>query len=325
MAANEFAAIAQPKPPSSLSALDLNPRGFLMEASQIPLDDSARADEGASDDATHEVAPDLAYLRLGIVNAAFIGLPNQSGWVLIDAGVPKMAGRIARAAQERFGPDSKPAAIVLTHGHFDHVGSLLQLANLYDVPIYAHPVEFPYLNGQAAYPPPDPSVGGGMMARLSPMYPRDPIDVSRWLQPLPEDGSVPFLPGWQWILVPGHTPGQIALWRQSDRTLLPADAFITTNQESAYAVAKQEVEMHGPPMYFTQDWEAARDSVQRLAALEPELVVTGHGQAMRGPRMLEALHELARKFDEVAVPDHGRYVAAPARAIDGSAYDAPKK
>lgn len=296
-----------------------------MEASQIPLDEAARADEGAEQGGAHEVAPDLAYVRLGIVNAAFIGLPGQDGWVLVDAGIPGMAGRIGRAAQERFGANSRPSAIILTHGHFDHVGSLLQVAGLYDVPIYAHPIEFPYLTGQAAYPPADPSVGGGMMARLSKMYPRDPIDVSRWLQPLPQDGSVPSLPGWKWILVPGHTPGQIALWRESDRMLLPADAFITTNQESAYAVAKQEVEMHGPPMYFTQDWEAARDSVRLLAGLEPELVVTGHGEAMRGPLMRQALHELARHFEEVAVPDGGQYVVHPTRAEDGSAYDAPKK
>jgi len=296
-----------------------------MKTSQIELDDSARADEGAGDDGTHEVASDVAYLRLGIVNAALIGLPNQDGWVLIDTGVPGMAGRIGRAAQERFGANTKPAAIILTHGHFDHVGSLLELAGLYDVPIYAHPIEFPYLTGQAAYPPPDPSVGGGILPLLSGLFPREPIDVSRWLQPLPEDGTIPVLPGWKWILAPGHTPGQIALWRESDRTLLPADAFITTNQESAYAVARQEIEMHGPPTYFTQDWGAARDSVRKLAALEPELIVTGHGQAMRGPQMRASLHELANRFEEVAVPRDGKYVAHPTRAEDGTAFDTPKK
>ena len=295
-------------------------------ASQISLDQSAIAPESHSDDSkAHEVAPDLAYLRCAIVNVAFIGFPNQDGWVLVDAGVPGMAGRIGRAAQERFGEDSKPSAIILTHGHFDHVGSLLKLAQMYNVPVYAHPIEFPYLNGKAAYPPPDPGVGGGIMPTLSPTFPRDPIDVSRWLQPLPEDGSVPHLPGWKWIAVPGHTPGQIALWRESDKTLLPADAFITTNQESAYAVATQAPEMHGPPMYFTQDFVAAAQSVRTLAALEPELVVSGHGRAMKGAQMRAALHELAQNFESVAVPNHGHYVAHPAKSEDGSAYDVPKK
>jgi hypothetical protein len=63
--------------------------------------------------------------------------------------------------------------------------------------------------------------------------------------------------------------------------------------------------------------------VQKLAALEPELVVTGHGRAMHGPEMRQALKQLAQNFDRVAVPKHGRYVDDPARAEDGSAYPAP--
>ncbi len=66
--------------------------------------------------------------------------------------------------------------------------------------------------------------------------------------------------------------------------------------------------MHGPPMYFTPDWASAKQSVSKLAALEPETVITGHGQAMHGPNMRSALSELVRRFDEVAVPKHGRYV-----------------
>ncbi len=69
--------------------------------------------------------------------------------------------------------------------------------------------------------------------------------------------------------------------------------------------------MHGPPQYFTPDWESARTSVETLAAVEPELVVTGHGPAMRGAEMRAALHALARDFDRVAVPEHGRYVDNP--------------
>lgn len=128
------------------------------------------------------------------------------------------------------------------------------------------------------------------------------------------------MPGWRWIHAPGHTPGQVALWREDDRTLLAGDAFITTAQESAYAVATQAPELHGPPKYFTQDWVTARATVERLAALEPELVVTGHGRAMQGPAMREALHALARDFDRVAVPEKGMRVEEPARVEDGSAY-----
>ncbi|WP_188262043.1 MBL fold metallo-hydrolase [Azospirillum tabaci] len=302
-------------------------------ARQIPLDSAGRADDPeryrARDDGTREIASDLAYRRLAIVNVVFVGAPGAADrpsdrqWVLIDAGVMGTAGLIAKAAEERFGPDARPAAIVMTHGHFDHVGALEELAERWEAPVYAHGLEHPYLDGSASYPPPDPSVGGGLMSLMAPLYPRGPVNVGRWLRRLPEDGSVPGMPGWRWLPTPGHSPGHVSFWREADRTIIAGDAFITTRQESAYAVAVQDPEMHGPPMYYTTDWGKARDSVVLLAGLEPELVVTGHGPAMRGSGMRAALHDLARDFDRIAVPDHGTYVDTPARAEDGSAYRPP--
>lgn len=291
----------------------------------IPLDPAGQAGH-SEDDGTEEVQSDLAFKRLAIVNMLFFGLPNAGdrGWVLIDAGIPGTAGPIKRAAAKRFGKNARPAAIIQTHGHFDHVGALEELAAEWDAPVYAHPLELPYLNGQAAYPAPDPTVGGGLMAAMSGLYPRGPVNVGARLHALPEDHTVPFMPGWTWLLAAGHTPGQVALWRGSDKTLIAADAFITTAQESAYAVAVQKPEMHGPPMYFTPDWASAKTSVEVLAALEPDLVITGHGPAMQGADMQAALHTLARDFNQIAVPTHGKYVLHPATAADGSAYVTPK-
>jgi glyoxylase-like metal-dependent hydrolase (beta-lactamase superfamily II) len=295
-------------------------------AQQIPLDYASRADnpghDAARGDGTHEIAPDLAYQRLAIVNVVFFGKAGAGDreWVLIDAGVMATKGLITGAVGERFGPNSRPAAIIMTHGHFDHVGALEELADEWEVPVYVHELERPYLDGSASYPPPDPTVGGGLMSLMSPLYPRGPWNVSRWLRTLPPDSSVPGMPGWRWLHTPGHAPGHISLWREADRTIIAGDAFITTNQESAYAVAVQEPELHGPPMYYTTDWNKARSSVEMLAGLEPELAITGHGRAMRGVDMRTALHELARDFDRVAVPEHGRYVAKPAHPEDGSAY-----
>lgn len=284
-------------------------------AQQIPIEPTARADD-QDDHGVYEIAPDLAYQRLAIVNVQFYGKPGAGDrqWALIDAGIPGTASLIRKAAERRFGSQARPAAIILTHGHFDHVGALTELAQHWDVPIYAHDLEHPYLDGRSAYPPPDPTVGGGLMAALARFYPRGPINVSAWLHSLPSDGSVPYLPGWRWIATPGHTPGHISLWREADRTLIAGDAFITTRQESAFAVALQFPEIHGPPMYYTPDWQSARASVEYLATLEPQLVVTGHGPAMRGVAIQTALHTLAREFDRVAVPKQGRYLQQPARA-----------
>jgi glyoxylase-like metal-dependent hydrolase (beta-lactamase superfamily II) len=265
---------------------------------------------------TFPVTEWLAGLRIGIVNVYFYGPPNAGDgrWVLIDAGLHGSDERIVHAAEELYGEGTRPAAIVLTHGHFDHVGALRDLALLWDVPVYAHELELPYLDGRSAYPPPDPAVGGGAMAALSRLYPRGPIDVSEWLRTLPADGAVPGMPGWRWIHTPGHTPGHVSLYRSSDGTLVAGDAFVTTKQESMLAALTQRPELRGPPAYYTTDWEAAKESVRRLGALDPEVAATGHGRPLRGPLMREGLHTLARDFDTLAVPRHGRYVNAPAIA-----------
>lgn len=287
-------------------------------AQQVPLDESARID-GEKHDGVHDVTPDIAYQRLAISNIAYIGFPESSDWVLIDAGPMASAHFIEGAAKARFG-DGPPRAIVMTHGHFDHYGSLEALVEKWRVPVWVHELEAPYFNGSASYPPPDPGVGGGLMALLSPLYPRGPVNVSEWLSILPEDGTVPPLPGWRWVHTPGHTPGHVSFWRESDRSLIVGDAFITTAQESAYSVASQKPEMHGPPMYFTQDFDASKASVDKLAALEPEVAVVGHGRAMGGPKLRESLYELSRDFYSVAVPKDGEYVKHPTSAEDGTAY-----
>jgi glyoxylase-like metal-dependent hydrolase (beta-lactamase superfamily II) len=256
------------------------------------------------------IAPGVAGLRVIFVN--LYALTGEDGrWVLVDAGLPLSASKIRNWLDGQFGAGARPEAILLTHGHFDHVGVLEDLANGWNVPVYAHPNEIPYLNGQVKYPPPDPTVGGGLMAVMSPLYPRTSADVRNRARELPADGSVPFLPEWRWTHTPGHAPGHVSLFRERDRVLLPADAFCTTNQNSFLSVAKQAPELSGPPAYYTPDWDSARDSVERLAALRPLTIAPGHGLPISGPAVAEQLATLAREFDRIARPEHGKY-ARPA-------------
>lgn len=256
-----------------------------------------------------EVASDVAYMKIILVNVCLVGAPNDqnAGWVLIDTGLPEASESIVEAAGKRFGTDRPPKAIILTHGHFDHVGAITELLKHWDVPVYAHEKELPYLTGKADYPPGDPEVSGGLLAKLSPLYPNKAINLGERVQPLPQDESVPNMPGWRWVHTPGHTPGHVALFRETDRLLIAGDAFVTVKPESLLKVMVQEKEVHGPPAYFTPNWMEAGDSVKRLRSLNPSLAVTGHGRHMGGEELLRQLDELAKNFDTKAIPDAGEY------------------
>jgi glyoxylase-like metal-dependent hydrolase (beta-lactamase superfamily II) len=271
------------------------------------------------DSVVDEIGRDVARLRIGFVNLYFVGAPAPPSadpavrpWALVDAGLAVGAAQVLNVAAKRFGENSRPAAIVLTHGHFDHVGALDALLRVWDVPVYAHTLELPFLTGRADYPPPDPTVGGGLMARSSPLFPERGINLGDQVRALPSNRAVPGMPGWRWIHTPGHAPGHVSLFRESDRVLVAGDAVTTTKPESVFSVLTQKQELHGPPAYFTIDWDKARRSVAVLASLQPEMLATGHGAPMRGRSVARELTALARDFDRRARPKRGRYVTQPA-------------
>jgi glyoxylase-like metal-dependent hydrolase (beta-lactamase superfamily II) len=256
-----------------------------------------------------EVVSDLFCETIQIVNLCFVGHPGQShDWALVDAGMPKSADDIISAAEQRFGSNCRPKAIILTHGHFDHVGAIIELIQHWDVPVFAHELELPYLTGKLSYPEPDTSVEGGLVAKFSALFPNEPINLGHHVEQLPADKSIPGMPGWQWIHTPGHTPGHVSLFRKTDRSLIAGDAFVTVKQESLFNVMTQKQEISGPPRYLTTDWQTAWESVKTLEALKPSAAVTGHGKPMTGKLLLDSLATLANEFDRIAIPDHGKYV-----------------
>ncbi|RBL88899.1 MBL fold metallo-hydrolase [Chitinophaga flava] len=268
-----------------------------------------------------QVAPGVWGIRDVFVNMYLIQNVRTRSWVLVDAGLRTSARKIKRLAKELFAPHFAPAAIVLTHGHFDHVGALPKLLREWEVPVYAHYLEAPYLTGRSAYPPPDPYAGGGLISIMSWTFPQDPIDLNGHLLLLPEDKSVPGLEGWRYIETPGHTPGHISLYRESDGLLLAGDAFATTKAEALTCTLAQARHISGPPRYFTTDWVAAETSVKKLAALQPSTVATGHGRPLHGKTMQHRLQWLADHFKLIAKPHFGRYSKESAVAgINGVEY-----
>jgi glyoxylase-like metal-dependent hydrolase (beta-lactamase superfamily II) len=254
-----------------------------------------------------EVAPGIWGLKIIFVNIYMIATGPKE-WVLVDAGLKGSACRIQKMAAALFGEDNPPAAIILTHGHFDHVGALHELLKTWKVQVYAHQLELPFLTGKTAYPPADPTVGGGLMSALSFLYPNKPINLGLKVHALAKDGSLPKMPDWQVIHTPGHTPGHISLYRGRDKVLIAGDAFVTTQAESAISVLSNEKMISGPPKYFTPNWVSAALSVRNLRDLRPEIAATGHGPTMKGEELAIALEELVDHFKELAIPKHGRYV-----------------
>lgn len=259
-----------------------------------------------------EIAPHVHHLQIGFVNTYAIET-SDGNWVLVDTGI-KPGYALVKALESKFG--RPPVAIVLTHGHFDHAGNAYQLAQDWNVKIHVHARELPYLTGDEEYPPFDPTVGGAL-AFMTRFFPSPEYDFGDRLETMPENGELAFLPGWKILETPGHTPGHVALWDDETKTILAGDALCTADFDSWLgATIQKPQQLARPASPATPDWKSARQSVEKLAALNPQIIAAGHGQPLRGGDVAGELRDLARNFEP---PEHGRYVGEPATyAPDGS-------
>jgi len=225
-----------------------------------------------------------------IANAYLVG--DAASWVLVDTCAPGHERRICSATENRFGPSARPRAIILTHGHFDHAGSAAALADLWNVPIYAHTRELAFLTGQAHYPPMD-YWSPGFFTLLARFFPTSTVDLSSRVRPF-EAGPVPGLETWQMLDTPGHTPGHVSFFRPKDAVLLAGDAVTTMNLDSFFATICKRKQVCRPPVPATSDWLRARESVRLLARLRPNVIAAGHGEPIHGAA--DGLHRLADAF-----------------------------
>ncbi len=249
-----------------------------------------------------EIKDDILVMNFTVVTACIVGSQNQ--FVLVDTGIENSGDYILKTIHRRFDKNAIPKAIVLTHAHFDHVGSVKKFIDMWNIPVYVHPQELPYVTGQKDYPVGDKSVSNGMVAKLSPSFPHTSINITNNVQPLPQDESIPFMPEWRWIHTPGHTEGHVSLYRERDGVLIVGDALTTTKQESLLSIITKREKISGPPQYLTSDWKAAEDSVKRLKDLNPSIVIPSHGKPMEGDKLKTHLEVLNNHFTEIAKPKH---------------------
>ena len=232
-----------------------------------------------------QIAPGIHRLGDGTVNAYLL---EEAGSVtVIDAAMPgywaELPGELA--AMGRSIDDIR--AVVLTHGHTDHIGFAERLRSERRVPVSVHELDRPLALGAARNP------AGLGKARIGPLLgflllglrngglrPTFLKEVSTY-----GDGTTLDVPGApRVVLVPGHSPGSAALHVASRDALIIGDAIAT------YSVTTGR---RGPQIApFTQDPPEAVRSLDRLAAIEAGLVLPGHGEPWRGG-LAEALR-LAR-------------------------------
>jgi glyoxylase-like metal-dependent hydrolase (beta-lactamase superfamily II) len=188
------------------------------------------------------------------------------GDVLVDAGSRHAAKRILRQLRGR-----TVSAHALTHAHADHQGSSHEICDTLGIPLWcgegdADAMEDGRIRDRMPAHPVNTLIGL--------VFPGPPHPVARRLH---EGDQVA---GFEVLEVPGHSAGHVAYWREQDRTLVCGDVF--TNMDTITGLPG----LHEPKSFFTPDPERNRESMRRLAALEPELVCFGHGAPLRDPAKL---------------------------------------
>ena len=245
-----------------------------------------------------EVLEDILLLDLSDATACMVGFPENTvdGWFLVDTGPEAAAGFIIEQARERFWRQ-KPRAILLTHGHVKHAGAAGKLADIWNVPVYMHPLEMPYLTALADYPRPDSRETDRLEHKME-AYPKGGINLSFHSVPLPLDRSVPGMRGWQWVHTPGHTAGHVSFFRPGDGTLIVGDAF-TGKQEDLFDAAALHPDAGRQFEYTTADWSASLNSFRRLRDLNASLSILSHGKPLPGDVFQKQLDLLLSRQTEL--------------------------
>lgn len=254
--------------------------------------------------ASSNVIPIPLGLRLGSISlpafvyAYLVGSGN--GWAVVDTGPPDCAPLLLRAIEQQ-GIREKIRLILLTHGHFDHFGSALELQRQLpgQVPIALHPADGPFVRGERWPRALRPSglsaavslvVGAGSMLLLTglrqlPPWRNEQLNRVAWLSEV--GPSTPTLDlagrfGFKATLYasPGHSPGSVSL-------------HLPTGELFCGDVISAGLRRTLPrwPMLF-EDRAAVRESWRRIAGLEPTCIYPGHGGPFPGETFLRLVQKL---------------------------------
>jgi glyoxylase-like metal-dependent hydrolase (beta-lactamase superfamily II) len=228
-----------------------------------------------------QILPGLFTFSGLLVGRIYLTEDADGGFTLIDAGITRSADRVLRQLGQSQHAPGKVRRIIITHAHPDHVGGLPRLKQATGAEVIASFVERPFVEGKVPVQLP---------ARESlPLFWRMTYQPPRTLPGAPVDRDVAdgdliaeTFGGVQVVFTPGHTPGQISLWQPERRVLITGDTIANLPPWG----------LRLPFVPFTADMTEARRSVQRIAPLQPETILFGHGQPL--------LHDAARQLQAFA-------------------------
>jgi hydroxyacylglutathione hydrolase len=212
---------------------------------------------------------------------------GDGGVVQFDAGTKAMTKKV-RAAGEQLGGVKQ---IVLGHAHADHRGTAPGL----DAPVLCHPDDVADAENPDAIAP-YMNISELPVAFARRVY---PFLLRRW-----DGGAVKIegtvsegdeVAGFRVVHFPGHAPGLIGLWRESDRVALVSDViYLIDSARLGKPLSPGEASVPHPA--WAWDHAKAKESVRKLAALEPAVVAAGHAAPLRGENLREALERAAEKY-----------------------------
>jgi hydroxyacylglutathione hydrolase len=188
------------------------------------------------------------------------------GDVLVDAATRHAGRRILRQISAR-----AVDAHALTHAHPDHQGASHEVCETLGIPLWCGE-----LDAEAVETGDVAAAGGGLSSVFGRAWAGPAHPVARRLQ---EGDNVA---GFTVLDTPGHSAGHVSYWRESDGTLICGDVFFNLNMYTGIPGLRE------PPAQFTPDPARNRESMRRVADLEPKLVCFGHGPPLRDPAKLRA-------------------------------------
>ena len=242
-----------------------------------------------------DLAPGVHGVRDGFTN--WYVVVDGDEVTAIDAGMPaswELLGRLLPRIGRRL-QDLK--AVVLTHAHFDHVGFAEKARTRLGVPIYAHAAEVELSKHPLRYDKERSRLFYAWMPQTMLIFARMGLSGAFFAPPIGEvrpyaAGDVLDVPGRPHVIpTPGHTHGHCALHLPDRGVLFAGDAIVMTDP---YTGAK------GPRLVSkgaTADSAQALASLDTIAGIDAQLVLTGHGEPIRsGAAYAAAQARAARQF-----------------------------